>query len=65
MTFYESHEGSSRSTYIPGRDEAVDEVMREWEHRLNLLNYIFLISISGLLTANFVFFIFKCMFFFL
>uniref|UniRef100_A0A0N5AB20 IPPc domain-containing protein n=1 Tax=Syphacia muris TaxID=451379 RepID=A0A0N5AB20_9BILA len=33
MTFYESHEGSSRSSYIPGRDDAVDEVMREWEHR--------------------------------
>ncbi|VDD95206.1 unnamed protein product [Enterobius vermicularis] len=36
MTFYESHEGSSRSTYIPGRDEAVDEVMREWEHRYSV-----------------------------
>lgn len=33
MTFYEGHEGSSRSTYVPGRDETVDQVMREWEHR--------------------------------
>uniref|UniRef100_A0A914ZV98 Inositol polyphosphate-related phosphatase domain-containing protein n=1 Tax=Parascaris univalens TaxID=6257 RepID=A0A914ZV98_PARUN len=31
MTFYGGHEGSS--VYVPGRDDSVDEIMREWEHK--------------------------------